>query len=189
MIGYVRRLYADENEFIKELDATVYALDSTTIDLCLNLFPWAKFKKAKGAIKAHTLIDIQGSIPTWIFITEGTVHDVNVLDYLPIEAGAFYVMDRGYVDFERLFKIHEQSATWITMGKDNMKFKRQYSLKTDRAKGLIYDQTIILNGFYSTKKYTDKIHRIKFKDSQTGKTYEFITNNFKIEALTICHLY
>lgn len=152
LIGYARKLYADENEFIKELDATVYAFDSTTIDLCLTLFPWAKFRKAKGAIKAHTLIDLQGNIPTWVFITEGTVHDVNAIDHLPIEAGAFYVMDRGYVDFERLHKIHNQSATWITRAKDNMKYKRQYSSNTSREQGLICDQTIVLTGFYSFKK-------------------------------------
>ena len=133
LIGYARKLYKGDNEFIVELDATVYAFDSTTIDLCLTLFPWAKFRRKKGAIKAHTLIDLDGNIPAWIFITEGSVHDVNALDHLPIEAGAYYVMDKGYVDFKRLYRMNLESATWITRAKDNMKFKRLYSAATDRS--------------------------------------------------------
>ena len=189
LIGYARKLYKGDNEFLAELDATVYAFDSTTIDLCLNLFPWAKFRKKKGAIKAHTLIDLDGNIPAWIFITEGSVHDVNALDHLPIEAGAYYVMDKGYVDFKRLYRMTLESATWITRAKDNMKFKRLYSAATDRSTGVICDQTIVLLGFYSKKDYPDKMRRIKYKDSETNITYEFITNNFKTEATTICKLY
>ena len=189
LIGYARKLYKGNNEFLSELDATVYAFDSTTIDLCLNLFPWAKFRKKKGAIKAHTLIDLDGNIPAWIFITEGSVHDVNALDHLPVEAGAYYVMDKGYVDFKRLYRMTLESATWITRAKDNMKFKRLYSAVTDRSTGVICDQTIVLLGFYSKKDYPDKMRRIKYKDAETNITYEFITNNFKTEAINICKLY
>ena len=189
LIGYARKLYKGDNEFIAELDATVYAFDSTTIDLCLNLFPWAKFRKKKGAIKAHTLIDLDGNIPAWIFITEGSVHDVNALDHLPVEAGAYYVMDKGYVDFKRLYKISKEGATWITRAKDNMKFKRLYSAVTDRSTGVICDQTIVLLGFYSKKDYPDKMRRIKYKDAETNITYEFITNNFTTDDINICKLY
>jgi len=189
LISYARKLYKGDNEFIVELDATVYAFDITTIDLCLNLFPWAKFRKKKGAIKAHTLIDLDGNIPAWIFITEGSVHDVNALDHLPVEAGAYYVMDKGYVDFKRLHKISKEGATWITRAKDNMKFKRLYSAATDRSTGVICDQTIALLGFYSKKDYPDKMRRIKYKDAETNITYEFITNNFKTEAINIYKLY
>lgn len=189
LIGYARKLYKGNNEFLAELDATVYAFDSTTIDLCLNLFPWAKFRKKKGAIKAHTLIDLDGNIPAWIFITEGSVHDVNALDHLPVEAGAYYVMDKGYVDFKRLYRMATEAATWITRAKDNMKFKRLYSAVTNRSTGVICDQTIVLSGFYSKKDYPDKMRRIKYKDAQTNITYVFITNNFKMEAINICKLY
>jgi hypothetical protein len=189
LIGYARKLYKGNNEFLAELDATVYAFDSTTIDLWLNLFPWAKFRKKKGAIKAHTLIDLDGNIPAWIFITEGSVHDVNALDHLPVEAGAYYVMDKGYVDFKRLYRMTQESATWITRAKDNMKFKRLYSAVTDRSTGMICDQTIVLLGFYSKKDYPDKMRRIKYRDAETSITYEFITNNFKTEAINICKLY
>lgn len=189
LIGYARKLYKGNNEFLAELDATVYAFDSTTIDLCLNLFPWAKFRKKKGAIKAHTLIDLDGNIPAWIFITEGSVHDVNALDYLPVEAGAYYVMDKGYVDFKRLHRMATEAATWITRAKDNMKFKRLYSAVTDRTNGVICDQTIVLSGFYSKKDYPDKMRRIKYKDAETNIMYVFITNNFKTEAINICKLY
>ena len=189
LIGYARKLYKGNNEFLAELDATVYAFDSTTIDLCLNLFPWAKFRKKKGAIKAHTLIDLDGNIPAWIFITEGSVHDVNALDHLPVEAGAYYIMDKGYVDFKRLYRMATEAATWITRAKDNMKFKRLYSAVTNRSTGVICDQTIVLSGFYSKKDYPDKMRRIKYKDAQTNITYVFITNNFKMEAINICKLY
>ncbi len=189
LIQYARNIYLGDNEFLEELDGTVYAFDSTTIDLSLTLFPWAKFRKAKAAIKAHTLIDLQGNIPSWIFLSEGSVHDVNALDHLPIEAGAYYVMDKGYVDFKRLHRLHNESATWITRSKDNMKFKRQYSAPTNRENGIICDQTIKLTGFYSTKKYPDKIRRIKFKDKDTKIAYEFITNNFEIDSMLVCKLY
>ena len=189
LIGHARKLHKGDNEFLAELDATVYAFDKTTIDLCLNLFPWAKFRKKKGAVKAHTLIGLDGNIPAWIFITEGSVHDVNALDHLPIEEGAYYVMDKGYVDFKRLYRMAVGSATWITRAKDNMKYKRLYSAPTDRSTGVICDQTIVLLGFYSRKDYPDKMRRIKYKDPETKITYEFITCNFKTEAITICKLY
>jgi hypothetical protein len=189
LIEHARKLYSSDNDFLNELDATVYAFDSTTIDLCLSLFPWAKFRRSKAAIKAHTLIDLQGNIPAWIFLTEGSVHDVKALDQLPLESGAFYVMDKGYVDFTRLFRIHSESAIWITRAKDNMKYKRQYPARADKENGVMCDQTIILTGFYSNRNYPDKIRRIKFKDVETKITYEFITNNFKQEALVICKLY
>ena len=189
LIGHARKLHKGDNEFLAELDATVYAFDKTTIDLCLNLFPWAKFRKKKGAVKAHTLIGLDGNIPAWIFITEGSVRDVNALDHLPIEEGAYYAMDKGYVDFKRLYRMAVGSATWITRAKDNMKYKRLYSAPTDRSTGVICDQTIVLLGFYSRKDYPDKMRRIKYKDPETKITYEFITCNFKTEAITICKLY
>ena len=157
-----------DNEFLAELDASVYAFDSTTIDLCLYLFPWAKFRNKEGAIKAHTLNDLDGNIPAWIFITECSVHDVNALDHLPIEARAYYVMDKGYVDFKRLYKIAQESAAWITRAKDNMKYKRLYSAATDRSTGIICDQTIVLLGFYFKEDYADKIRPVKYKDAETN---------------------
>jgi transposase len=189
LIGIARKLYADDNEFISSLNGTAYAFDSTTIDVCLNLFPWAKFRKHKGAIKMHTLLDLQGNIPTWLFLTEGSVHDVNILDELPIEQGAYYVMDRGYLDYTRLFKIEQSQATWITRAKDNMRFKRQYSRQTNRAEGLICDQVVMLVGHYSLKAYSKQIRRIKYNDQQTGIGYVFITNNFTLSAIEVCMLY
>lgn len=189
LITTARKLYKGDNEFLKDLDAAAYAFDSTTIDLCLTLFPWAKFRKTKSAIKAHTLLDLQGNIPTWIFITDGSVHDVNALDELPIEAGAYYVMDKGYVDFTRLYAIHQASAFWITRAKDNFSYARQYSAEVDKTIGIICDQTGILKSPIALKKYPDKIRRIKYYDSTSGVTYVFITNNMILKAPMIAALY
>jgi len=188
LIATARTLYSTE-PFIEELDETVYALDSTTIDLCLSLFPWAIFRKRKGAVKLHTLLDLRGNIPTFIYISDGKLHDVNVLDFLPLEPGAFYVMDRGYVDFERLYTITQAAAFFVTRAKSNLKFRRLYSRQVDRAAGVICDQTIVLTGPISKKDYPEKLRRIKYNDPQSGKTLVFLTNNFTLPTLTIAQLY
>lgn len=188
LIATARSLYSTE-PFIEELDETVYALDSTTIDLCLSLFPWATFRKRKGAVKLHTLLDLRGNIPTFIYISDGKLHDVNVLDILPLEPGAFYVMDRGYVDFERLYAMTQGAAFFVTRAKSNLKFRRLYSRQVDRATGMICDQTIVLTGPISKKDYPEKLRRIKFNDPQSGKTLVFLTNNFTLPTLTIAQLY
>ena len=188
LIATARSLYSTE-PFIEELDETVYALDSTTIDLCLSLFPWATFRKRKGAVKLHTLLDLRGNIPTFIYISDGKLHDVNVLDFLPLEPGAFYVMDRGYVDFERLYAITQAAAFFVTRAKSNLKFRRLYSRQVDRATGMICDQTIVLTGPISKKDYPEKLRRIKYNDPQSGKTLVFLTNNFTLPTLTIAQLY
>ena len=188
LIATARSLYSAE-PFIEELDETVYALDSTTIDLCLSLFPWATFRKRKGAVKLHTLLDLRGNIPTFIYISDGKLHDVNVLDILPLEPGAFYVLDRGYVDFERLYAITQAAAFFVTRAKSNLKFRRLYSRQVDRATGMICDQTIVLTGPISKKDYPEKLRRIKYNDPQSGKTLVFLTNNFTLPTLTIAQLY
>lgn len=168
---------------------TVYALDATTIDLCLSLFDWAPFRKTKAAIKLHTLLDLRGAIPAFIHISDGKMHEVNVLDFLPIEAGAFYVMDRGYLDFARLYTLHQAGAFFVTRAKSNMDARRVYSAPTDRSTGIICDQTIALNGFYSTQGYPEHLRRIRFKDPESGKTLIFLTNNTALPPLTIAALY
>lgn len=188
LIATARSLYSTE-PFIEELDETVYALDSTTINLCLSLFPWATFRKRKGAVKLHTLLDLRGNIPTFIYISDGKLHDVNVLDFLPLEPGAFYVMDRGYVDFERLYAITQAVAFFVTRAKSNLKFRRLYSRQVDRAAGVVCDQTIVLTGPISKKGYPEKLRRIKYKDPQSGKTLVFLSNNFTLPTLTIAQLY
>lgn len=188
LISEARKLYADE-DFGVHLEQTVYALDSTTIDLCLSLFPWALFRKKKGAVKLHTLIDLRGNIPTVIFITHGKVHDVNILDDLVIEAGAIYVMDRGYLDFERLFTIHQSSAFFVSRAKSNFDFKRLYSKPVDKSTGVLCDQIVILQGFYARKSYPDKLRRIKYYDADKKKKLVFLTNNFLLPALTIANIY
>jgi transposase len=187
LIVRARALYAQDA--VLELDASVYALDSTTIDLCLSLFEWAPFRSTKAAIKLHTLLDLRGAIPAFIHISDGKLHDVNVLDILPVEAGAFYVMDRGYVDFERLFAMHQAGAFFVTRAKSGMDARRVYSTRTDRASGVICDQRIKLNGFYSAKNYPEHLRRIRFKDGESGKTLVFLTNNTTLPALTIAALY
>jgi transposase len=172
-----------------ELDATVYALDSTTIDLCLSLFDWAPFRSTKAAVKMHTLLDLRGAIPTFIHISDGKMGDVKVLDILPIEAGAFYVMDRGYLDFGRLFKMHQAGAFFVTRAKRGMDARRVYSAATDRTTGVICDQAIRLNGFYVSKDYPEHLRRIRYNDPESGKRLVFLTNNTTLPPLTIAALY
>ena len=188
LISIARPLYAKDN-FGLELEQTVYALDSTIINLCLSLFPWATFRKRKGAIKLHTLLDLHGSIPTMIFITHGKFNDVKILDNLLIEPGAIYIMDRGYLDFARLHKIHQSSAFFLTRAKKNFNFKRLYSHDVDKDTGIQCDQTIALMGFYSKKDYPEKLRRIRLLDPETRKRLIFLTNNFKLPAKTITDLY
>ena len=188
LIHQARQLYQDE-DFGIELDQTVYALDASTIDLCLSLFPWARFRKTKGAVKLHTLLDLRGSIPAFIEITDGKVHDVNILDTLATEPGSFYVMDRGYLDFERLHTLHQTAAFFVTRAKSNTQSKRLYSHSVDKSTGLQCDQTILLTGYYAAKDYPDKLRRIRYYDSETDNRLVFLTNNFSIPALTIARLY
>lgn len=188
LIAQARRLYADEPLGL-DLDNTAYALDSSTIDLSLSLFPWAPFRTTKAAIKLHTLLDLRGNIPTFIHISDGKLHDVNVLDLLKPEAGAIYVMDRAYVDFGRLHTLHLAGAFFVTRAKKNLDRRRVYSKPVDRSTGVICDQTIALNGFYSAQRYPDYLRRIRFNDPETGKSLVFLTNNFTLPALTICALY
>ena len=188
LIGMARRLYIDE-PFGVDLKETVYALDTTTIDLCLSVFPWAPFRRAKAAVKLHTLLDLRGNIPTFIHISDGKMHEVNVLDQLLPEPGAFYIMDRGFLDFERLFRFHEAGSFFVTRGKSNLKAQRRYSHPVDRSTGLVCDQTIVLTGFYSLKGFETPLRRIRFKDPKTGKRLIFLTNNFTLPALTITELY
>jgi transposase len=188
LIHHARELYSKDS-FGVSLQETVYALDSTTIDLCLALFPWAKFRKQKGAVKMHTLLDLRGNIPSFIAITDGKVHDVNVLDMLIIEPGSFYIMDRGYIDFDRLFHIHKAQGFFITRGKSNLSFQRQYSRPVDKANGLKCDQTIKLTGPDSSFNYPEYLRRVKYTEPETGKTYVFLTNNFELAPQVIADLY
>ncbi len=188
LITQARELYASENLGL-DLTNTVYALDSTTIDLCLSMFPWAHFRTTKAAVKMHTLLDMRGSIPSFIHVSNGKLHDVHALDLLVPEPGAIYVMDRGYVDFARLHTLHQAGAFFVTRSKSNMKFHRLYSAKTDRATGIICDQTIGLDSFYSRRAYPDLLRRIRLKDPETGKTLVFITNQMTLPSATICALY
>jgi hypothetical protein len=188
LIARARALYADEPALL-DLDAAVYALDSTTIDLCLSLFDWAPFRSAKAAIKLHTLLDLRGSIPAFIHISDGKLHDVNVLDILPIEPGSFYVMDRGYLDYERLYAMHQAGAFFVTGAKAGMDARRVYSEPTDRSTGILCDQRIRLNGYYAVKHYPEHLRRIRFKDPESGRTLVFITNNTALPALTVAALY
>jgi hypothetical protein len=189
LIRRARKLYFGESVLGVELDNTVYALDSSTIDLCLSLFTWAPFRSTKAAIKLHTLLDLRGAIPAFIHISDGKLHDVNVLDMLVFEAGAFYVMDRGYVDFARLYALHQAGAFFVTRAKSPMDARRVYSAATDRSTGVISDQQVMLNGHYSGKKYPQHMRRIRFKDPESGKTLIFLTNHMALPALTIAALY
>jgi len=190
LIKEARDLYRQDNEFKLDVENMVYALDSSTIDLCLSLFPWAKFRKNKGAVKMHTLLDLRGSIPTFVHLTDGLCHDVNVMDHIVVEPGAIYVMDKGYVDYFRFYTIiHEQRAFFVTRAKDNMAARRVYSRKVDRTTGFKYDQSVKLTGFYIKKDYPNYLRRIKYRDVETGKVYVFLTNNFELPALTIAQLY
>lgn len=188
LITQARKLYATEDLGL-DLSNTVYALDSTTIDLCLALFPWASFRRTKAAVKLHTLLDLRGAIPSFIHISDGTLHDVNALDLLLPEPGAIYVMDRGYLDFERLFTLHQAGAFFVTRAKSNADFHRIYSAPSDRQQGIICDQTIALSGFYTQQHYPIHLRRIRFKDIASGKTLVFLTNFFGPPAAVICALY
>jgi Domain of unknown function (DUF4372)/Transposase DDE domain len=188
LIGIARRLYVQE-PFGVELQQTVYALDTTTIDLCLSVFSWAPFRLAKAAVKLHTLLDLRGNIPTFIHISDGKMHEVNILDQLLPEPGAFYIMDRGFLDFERLYRFHHAGSFFVTRGKSNLKVQRRYSHSVDRKTGLICDQSVVLTGFYSHQGFEAPLRRIRFKDPETAKTLVFLTNNFVLPAFTITELY
>ena len=188
LIGMARKLYVNE-PFGVDLTDTVYALDTTTIDLCLSVLPWAPFRRAKAAVKLHTLLDLRGNIPTFIHITDGKTHEVHVLDQLLPEPGAFYIVDRGFLDFERLFRFHEAGSFFVIRGKSNLKIQRRYSHPVDRITGVICDQTVVLTGFYSHKGFDTPLRRIRYKDPKSGKRLIFLTNNFALPALTIADLY
>jgi hypothetical protein len=188
LIHEARQLYIDD-DFGLELEDTVSALDSSTIDLCLSVFPWARFRQTKAAIKLHTLLDLRGDIPTFIWITDGKVHDVNVLDHLIPEPGAIYAMDRAYLDFKRLYQLHQSSAIFVTRSKANTGLRRIYSHQVDRSTGVKLDQTVTLTGFYSKKDYPEKLRRIKFFDSEKGKHLTFLTNQFTLPPSTIAELH
>ena len=188
LIHTARQLYLDE-DFGIELKHTVYALDATTIDLCLSVFPWARFRTTKGAIKLHTLLDLKGNIPTFIHISDGKLHDVKVLDLLLPEPGALYIMDRGYLDFNRLYVLHQAAVFFIVRAKSNWRYRRLYSCPVDKATGLKCDQTVVLTGFYAAKHYPDKLRRIKLTDPETGKNLVFLSNNFALPAQTMTQLY
>jgi hypothetical protein len=188
LIAQARRMYAGESLGM-DLKDTVYALDSTTIDLCLSMFPWAHFRSTKAAVKMHTLLDLRGSIPSFIHISNGKLHDVHVMDLLVPEAGAIYVMDRGYIDFARLHALDQAGAFFVTRAKSNLRAHRVYSAAADRTAGVISDQTIALDGIQSRKDYPDKLRRIRFNDAKTGQTLVFLTNRQDLPAMTICDLY
>ncbi len=188
LIGIARPLYASDPIGV-DLDQSLYALDSTTIDLCLSLFPWAQFRKHKAAVKMHTLLDLHGNIPTFISITDGTVHDVNILDEILPEAGAFYVMDRAYVDFERLYLFTLCSSFFVVRTKKNIQLQRRYSRPVDKSTGVRSDQTVILTAIDSAKAYPDPLRRVSFLDVETRKRFKFLTNNFTLPALTIARIY
>lgn len=188
LIHEARSLYV-EDDFGLELKETVYALDSSTIDLCLSVFPWARFRKTKAAVKLHTLLDLRGDIPTFIWITDGKVHDVNVLDHLIPEPGAIYIMDRAYLDFQRLYQMHQCSAVFVMRSKTNTGLRRLYSQKVDKTTGVRYDQIVLPTGFYAKKDYPDKLRRIKYFDAEQERTFVFLTNQFTLPALTIAELY
>lgn len=188
LIQQASTFYANE-PFAAELEQAAYALDSTTIDLCLSLFPWATFRRRKAALKLHTLLSLQGNFPTVVIITPGSVHDVNILDQLVFEAGSFYIMDRGYLDFARLHRIQEHSAFFVTRAKKNFRCRRRYSRPVDKSTGLRFDQTVVLTGFYAQRAYPQVLRRIGYRDRQTGKALVFLSNNFAVPALTIARLY
>jgi len=188
LIGQAKDLYAGEALGI-DLDSTVYALDSTTIDLCLAMFPWARFRAAKGAVKMHTLLDLRGNIPSFVHISDGKMHDGHALDLLAVEPGAIYVMDRGYVDFARLFALHQAGAFFVTRAKSNLDARWVKSSPVDRSTGLVCDQTVALKGYQTSQNYPDRVRRIRFRDPLTAKTLIFLTNNFELPAAIVCALY
>src|SRR6202522_2303741 len=188
LISIARGLYAEE-PFGVDLAETVYALDATTIDLCLSVFPWAPFRTTKAAVKLHTLLDLRGQIPSFIHISDGKLHDVNVLDILIPEAGAFYVMDRGYLDFKRLYTLHQSGGYFVTRAKRNSKVRRIAARPVERSTGLVCDQTVMLKGFYVAKDYPGQLRRVRYRDPTTRKSLVFLTNHFGIPALSVCALY
>lgn len=188
LIHEARQLYAND-DFGLELEETVYALDSSTIDLCLSVFPWAHFRKTKSAIKLHTLLDLRGNIPSFIAITDGKVHDVNILDLLVPEPGSIYVMDKAYLDFKRLYTLHQYAAFFVTRAKVNTNVRRLYSKPVDKSTGVMSDQTVVLTGFYSKKDYPDKLRRVKYFDIESGERFVFLTNQFSFPAEIIAGLY
>ena len=189
LIKEAKQLYLGDDGLEVQLKNNVFAIDATTIDLCLSTFYWATFRSTKGGIKLHTQLDLKTSIPEFILFSTAAIHDVNVLDIISFEANSFYILDRGYVDYQRLYKIHLCNAFFITRAKDNMNYRRLYSHPVDKTKGVIYDQTIMLNGYYAAKDYPEKMRRIKFYDEQTGKILIFLTNNFHLAATEIAQLY
>jgi transposase len=188
LIGRARRLYAKEPLAV-DLDATVYALDSTTIDLCLSMFRWARFRRTKSAVKLHTLLDLRGPIPTFVHISDGKLHDVNALDEIPVEAGSFYVMDRGYLDFARLYALHQQSAFFVIRPKRTLRYRRVHSLPVDGTTTVRSDQIIELTIFYSHQGYPERLRRVRFHDAETNRFFVYLTNNFALPAVTIALLY
>lgn len=189
LIKEAKQLYIDDDDLEVTLKGNVFAIDATTIDLCLSAFYWATFRSTKGGIKLHTQLDLKTSIPEFILFSNASVHDVNILDIINFEANSFYIMDRGYVDYKRLYKIHKCDAFFVTRTKDNMNYRRLYSHSKDKTKGVLYDQTIMLNNYYASKDYPEKIRVIKFRDGQTTKELIFLTNNFHLEATQIAQLY
>jgi len=189
LIAQARKVCTSNNDFELKIEGNVYAIDSTTIDLCLSVFWWAKFRKNKAAVKMHTQYDVKTDIPTFIYISEGSVHDVNFLDIIDYEPGGYYVLDKGYVDFSRLYVIHQSNAYFVTRLKENTNYRRLYSAKVDKSKGVLCDQTIKLNNHYATKNYPEKLRRIKYHDDILCNTFEFVTNNFLLSAPDIARLY
>jgi hypothetical protein len=189
LIKEAKLLYIGDDDLEVPLKGNVFGIDATTIDLCLSTFYWATFRSTKGGIKLHTQLDLKTSIPEFILFSTASVHDVNVLDVISFEANSFYIMDRGYVDYKRLYRIHQCDAFFITRAKDNMNYRRLYSHAVDKSKGVLYDQTILLNGYYAAKDYPEKMRRIKFYDKETGKILIFLTNNFNLAATDIAQLY
>jgi hypothetical protein len=189
LIAEARKLYAGDKPFNLELDGTVYVIDSTTIELCLNIFPWARLKKVRASVKLHLAMELKGNIPTFFHISDGKTSDFDFLDILEFEAGAYYTMDRGYVDYGRLYKIHQAGAFFITRAKDNMAYKRLYSSPVDKTSGVICDQIIQLTNYYAVKDYPEKLRRVKYHDAETNSTYVFLTNNFNLPAATVALLY
>lgn len=189
LIAHAKYLYKGESQLNVDIKNNIFIIDSSTIDLCLSIYPWAKFRKTKAAIKLHTKMDAKTSIPDFIHISDGKMHDVNVLDMITIIADSFYILDRGYIDFARLFQVHKAGAYFITRAKKNLDFERMYSAKVDKATGLKCDQTIKLKGYYPSRDYPEKMRRIKYYDTETGKTLTFLSNNFEITALEVTMLY
>lgn len=189
LIREAKQLYLSDDDLEISLKGNVFAIDATTIDLCLSTFYWATFRSTKGGIKLHTQIDLKTSIPEFILFSTASVHDVNVLDVIPFEANSFYVMDRGYVDYKRLYKIQLCGAFFVTRAKDNMNYRRLYSRPKDKSAGIIYDQIIMMNNFYAARDYPQRMRRIKFKDAKTGKVLVFLTNNFSLTANEVAQLY